>query len=510
MDCLATTRLDNSYRWECYLEATTVNLAEYSGMKNGVQAALDIGATDLVLVGNSRLAIQQSLGLIAGTKGVAYDPTQPPPRARWCPTEVSQENKASSVISIEPKLAQLRSLKHIQEDIYAPIPEALADEPSISIAQSQGHTKPSQRSGTVPEPCRKKFFDFKREEANGVPTEDSVRLEAELSRVAVPNCDTPVLPDAEDVDPLTAQRERRIRIATAQVEEFRWANLKTVLHGDESTLTYRAARDAWKMSDHFVLSEDNVLYFVGTRPLRSDQQQEDAMLRLVLPTTMIPEILQNCHDSLEGGHQCIARTFYKVKLDYYLIGLYADVARHVQSCPDCSSSKSRPKIREYSPGNILAERSFQVVTMDFVIPLPKFRGGAFTVPKRIHRPLADTTALRVAQAFEECVYQPFGAPSLISHDKDPRFMSEVFQSFTEMMQSRSRATLSYRPQVNDQQERSVKTVMQSVRVYAEDLQQQDWDEIAEKLIFAINNSMDTKRKETPVFLVHGWDAQSKL
>ncbi|KAE8880588.1 hypothetical protein PF005_g23779 [Phytophthora fragariae] len=124
--------------------------------------------------------------------------------------------------------------------------------------------------------------------------------------------------------------------------------------------------------------------------------------------------------------------------------------------------------------------------------------------------MSDTTALVVAQAFEECVYRRFGAPSLIRHDRDPRFMSEVFQAFAEMMQSRSRATLSYRPQANGQQERSVKTVMQSVRVYAEDPLQQDWDEIAEKLIFAINNSQDGTRKETPFYLVHGWDAQSTL
>ncbi|OWZ11021.1 hypothetical protein PHMEG_00016014 [Phytophthora megakarya] len=44
-----------------HLEATTVNLAEYSGMNNVVQAALDIGATDLVIAGDSRLAIRQSL-----------------------------------------------------------------------------------------------------------------------------------------------------------------------------------------------------------------------------------------------------------------------------------------------------------------------------------------------------------------------------------------------------------------------------------------------------------------
>ncbi|OWZ07439.1 LOW QUALITY PROTEIN: reverse transcriptase [Phytophthora megakarya] len=249
-----------------------------------------------------------------------------------------------------------------------------------------------------------------REEANGVPTEDSGFLETE-SRLTAPNGNTPALPNAEDVDPLTVQRERRRRIATAQDEELRWANLKTVLCGEESNLTYRAERNAWKMSDHFVLSEDNVLCYVGTRPLRCDQQQEDTMLRLVVPSTKVQEVLQNCHDSLEGGHQGIARTFYRVRLDYYWIGLYTDVARHVRSCPDCSSSKSRPKIRGFSPGNILAERPFQVVSTDFVIPLPKSRRGntalllfqcAFT-GYVIDKPMTDTTALRVAQAFEECV-----------------------------------------------------------------------------------------------------------
>ncbi|OWY94119.1 hypothetical protein PHMEG_00036239, partial [Phytophthora megakarya] len=45
-----------------YLESTTVNVAEYTGMNNGVRAALELGADNLVVVGDSRLAIQQSLG----------------------------------------------------------------------------------------------------------------------------------------------------------------------------------------------------------------------------------------------------------------------------------------------------------------------------------------------------------------------------------------------------------------------------------------------------------------
>ncbi|KAG3057060.1 hypothetical protein PI125_g25460 [Phytophthora idaei] len=156
--------------------------------------------------------------------------------------------------------------------------------------------------------------------------------------------------------------------------------------------------------------------------------------------------------------------------------------------------------------------------MDFVIPLPKSRRGntalllfqcAFT-GYVIATAMTDTSALKVAQAFEECVYRRFGAPSMIRHGRDPRFMSEVFQTFADMTQSRSRATLSYCPQANGQQEQSVKSVMASVRVCAEDPLQQDWGELVERLIFAINNSMDTTRKETPFYLVRGWDARSTL
>ncbi|OWY93491.1 hypothetical protein PHMEG_00037103 [Phytophthora megakarya] len=224
---------------------------------------------------------------------------------------------------------------------------------------------------------------------------------------------------------------------------------------------------------------------------------------------MIQEVLHNCHDSIEGGHQVVVRSYQRVKHDYYWIGLYADVENIL--------SKSLPQLRGYSPGNVLAERPFQVVSMDFVIPLPRSRRGntalllwqcsftGFVIAKA----MLDTDALTVAKVFKECIYRRFGAPPLIRHDRDPRFMSEVFQAFAELIQARPRSTLSYRPQANGQQERSVNTVMQTVKIYVEAPLQQDWDEIAERLVFAINNSHDLTR-ETPFYLVHGWDAHTTL
>ncbi|GMF62395.1 unnamed protein product [Phytophthora fragariaefolia] len=292
------------------------------------------------------------------------------------------------------------------------------------------------------------------------------------------------IPDATDIDPAVVQAERRRRISKAQDEELRWADLKALLRGELDSLTHRRAQNASKIADSFVLSEDGLL----------------------------------CHNSIEGGHQGIVRTFHRVKAEFYWVGLYADVSKHVQTCEDCSTSKSKPQLRGYSPGNVTSEYPFQMVSMDFVIPLPVTRRGntalllfqdhftEFVVTKA----MSETGALEVAKAIEECVFRRFGAPSLIRHDRDPRFMSAVFQAFAELMQSRSRATLSYRPQANGHQERSVKTMIQTVRAYVEDPLQADWDDIAEKMVHAINNSRDTTRRETPFYLVHGWDAQSTL
>ncbi|KAF1776946.1 Ribonuclease H-like domain [Phytophthora cactorum] len=51
-----------------FLESTTVNIAEYTGMNQGVKAAIDSNIDDLIIVGDSRLAIQQSLRVIACRK----------------------------------------------------------------------------------------------------------------------------------------------------------------------------------------------------------------------------------------------------------------------------------------------------------------------------------------------------------------------------------------------------------------------------------------------------------
>ena len=311
------------------------------------------------------------------------------------------------------------------------------------------------------------------------------------------------------------QDERFRRIAQGQDEEKRWKELKDVINGNVDELTRDEVATYLKIADAYAVDQLGVLWHTSSKRKHA---RDTTARRLVVPTTLIPEVLYACHCSLEGGHQGVGRTFYKVSNSFYWPGMYRDVEKYVLSCIDCDSGKGVPRNRGRSPGNIIPTRPFQVVSLDFVIPLPASRRGNVALllfqdmfsGYVLCKPMKETDALSVAKAFEEVVFQRFGAPEVIRHDRDPRFMSEVFQEFTKLIKSRSRATLSYRPQANGQQERSVMTVIQTVRMYVEDPDQGDWDTLAERLMFSINTSFDYVRKDTPFFIVHGWDPRSTL
>ncbi|POM66448.1 Eukaryotic/viral aspartic protease [Phytophthora palmivora] len=135
------------------LEATTVNLAEYAGMNNGVQAALEHTTEALVIVGDSRLAIQQSLGVIACRKESLLTQLN---RHRELTAKFRSvkylhvvrefnaavdslasetlESKVFKVVSTETRLSELVALNRIQDVIYEPTAKAeIEDKPSTTL-----------------------------------------------------------------------------------------------------------------------------------------------------------------------------------------------------------------------------------------------------------------------------------------------------------------------------------------------------------------------------------------
>ncbi|GMF68824.1 unnamed protein product [Phytophthora fragariaefolia] len=253
--------------------------------------------------------------------------------------------------------------------------------------------------------------------------------------------------------PLEYQAERWRRIRVHHEQDTYPSEIMSFLKGDIERFSPRRLRKISKVADLFALDARDVLYRLArsTRGRPRDFVDEP---RLVIPDSLRSDMLHYAHEDFQGGHQGITRTYEKLRSEFYWPGMYADVEHYVKECVDCASGKGRPPNEGPSPGNIEPRRPFEVVSMDFVTHMPASeRGNTFLFLFQdafsgyvMCKPMRSTTAQDVAEVYEECVFRRFGASSMVRHDQDPRFMSEVFTRFRELLGSKQRATLAYRPQ----------------------------------------------------------------
>ncbi|GMF34800.1 unnamed protein product [Phytophthora fragariaefolia] len=294
-----------------------------------------------IIVGDSRLAIQQSLGVIACLKvslltqlnihrelvarfqSVRYlhvtreynasadslaGETLVAKEAETTLTEASkgkleQLNRIHEVIYGESsrEVTQISTLRALSEDMTAQHDNFFdfALKPRFITATTRQQAQPAKK--------RVSFAESPDEDSEASPVEpeppdhlsDATTEPSHVENGEISPGAAERPPSAEDVDPLEVQEERRCRVGSAQDVELRWANLKLVLKGESSSFGYKAAREAWKMAGRFMLSDDGLLYFLGENRRWGKERMNETILRLVVPTTMVQEVLQSCHDSLE-------------------------------------------------------------------------------------------------------------------------------------------------------------------------------------------------------------------
>ena len=460
-----------------FLEKATVNEAEYKGMIAVVTEAINLGIKDITIFGDSRIAIQQTNDTIRCNKTNLQ-------------VLMNQVNKLKE---------QFSSIKiiHIARKYNA------AADHLATIA------KDAKAGGLVPIDKYDELVSINTL-PNGVYEPEGINDKPSIADAEV----LEVINDPADV--LKLSSERRKRISKAQDEEEELFNIKQLLRNQPLPRDVYNSLKINHIRNHYGLGEDEILYYYSTPA--GTQRRPFEVIRLVVPDTLKTEFLSHYHDGLQGGHQGTTRTYHRMRREVYWKNMYADIENYVKSCLDCNTSRGRPDSIGASPGNILPTRPFQVVSMDFITPLPMSgRGNSSLLMFQCMfsgyvtcKAMSSINSSDVAEAYMEKIFIPFGASDSIRHDRDPKFMSDVFRKFNRLVKQNQIATLAYRPQANGQQERSIQTVSKSIKVYIEDINQNDWDEYADALMFAINSSYDTTRRDTPFYIVYGWDPKSTL
>ncbi|OWZ00158.1 hypothetical protein PHMEG_00028721 [Phytophthora megakarya] len=278
-----------------YLEVTTVNMAEYNGMNNG---------DSLVAL------LNRHRELTAKLQSVRYRHVVREYAATDSLAGKALESNVSKVVLNDHRKSELKEFSRIQEMIY----ESSSDENKVMKSESENFVQIAQgitRQASVPSGeiavQGKTFTDFvpriaamtrsqarkgsKRVhfeddlEDSGVEAETEAETLADNSQVEPQrtNAEAQHSPNADDIEPVIIQEERRRRISEAQDEELRWSMLKAILRGETTKMSYKEARDAWKWFDKFGLSSDNILYYVGPNRRKSEDDQPELSLRLYHP-----------------------------------------------------------------------------------------------------------------------------------------------------------------------------------------------------------------------------------
>ena len=163
--------------------------------------------------------------------------------------------------------------------------------------------------------------------------------------------------------------------------------------GEETDLQNRIAHEQakdpfWSVVRDFLLKKIPDLPFRPPVPLKELSLSEDGVLQrrvmlgapcrevtqVVIPTSLVPEVLRLVHDSPQSGHPGKDRTVKATRLKYFWPKMALEIAQHVDACPSCQSNKGNT----LSPQTVLhypvPHAPWERVSMDIL--------GGLTVTKR--------------------------------------------------------------------------------------------------------------------------------
>ena len=256
-----------------------------------------------------------------------------------------------------------------------------------------------------------------------------------------------------------------------QCKDPQCAPFLAYLEQDQLPEDDKLARRLMLESQDYVVN--NGLLYHLYYPRGQGHRTERLVRQLVVPFPLRNDILLSFHDSLLGSHFATERTYQAIRLRYFWIGMYSDIAEYVKTCIACQKAKRviHPQRPELTPLPIAPNGLFSRWHTDIL--------GPFTPSKEGYRyvllfvcsyskwveiiPLKEASAATIAHHLYETIICRYGAPDQLLSDRGQNFMSKVVTEVCKIFQITRLHTSSYHPQTNACAERTNATIGQSIR-----------------------------------------------
>jgi len=235
-------------------------------------------------------------------------------------------------------------------------------------------------------------------------------------------------------------------------------------------------------------------------------------------STLLPQILIDCHATPVGGHFGFHKTLARIKQDFSWPDMHRTVKEFLQQCERCQ----RFKTNCMKPAGLLqpllvSNQVWTEISMDFIEGLPSSHGYSciMVVVDRLSKyahliPLKHPyTAITVVKAFISNIVRLHGIPTFIVSDRDKVFLSTFWRTLFQFQGTQLCMSSSYHPQSDGQIEVVNRILEQYLQCFTRD-QPQTWFDWVPWAEFSYNTSVHSSTKVTPFEVVYGVPPPSLL
>ena len=227
--------------------------------------------------------------------------------------------------------------------------------------------------------------------------------------------------------------------------------------------------------------KDGILYRKWPDKLEPDL----SVMQMIAPPCFRDEIFALLHGSKIGGHFGITRTLKVLKDRFWWPDVKLDVQMFCKGCIPCNLAKGHPiKQAKLTPMTVVDP--FCRVSLDLAGPLPSSGENGqynyililvdYATKMIVLEPLETKTAQECADAIVRRWISNFGCMRILHGDRDPSWLSQIFQEMTKLLEIAKTHTTPFHPSSDGLAERSIKTISQMLKVLVSD-SRDTWSEL---------------------------------
>ena len=253
------------------------------------------------------------------------------------------------------------------------------------------------------------------------------------------------------------------------------------------------------------------LQMQNQRLVRIPPERSDAEgAQVVLPRSMVSDVLSTLHNSITGGHLGINKLQARVKDRFYWPGWFGDVRKWCRECVDCGSRKD-PRRAPLAPlVQSAPSRPYERIALDVLGPLPETLSKnkyvlvigdyfskwteAFAIPNQ--------EAPTVARVLAEQWVCRYGTARSIHSDQGRNFESNVFKELCALLDINKTRTSPYHPQSDGLIERFNRSLLAMLSLFV-DNNQTNWDTLLPYVMMAYRSSVHASTGFTPYKVLFG-------